>query len=232
MLRVVKLRSPMSVGTWGLSIFSAFCTLSAFIQAERDGLLKWSVPVASTLRRIPDRTLNIIGSLFGFFVGGYTGVLLSITAIPVWAKNYLLLGPLFLTSAISTGTAAITLVLSLLPGNSQRAVRKLERLDGIVKVGELILLVLVRINLGTVLGRPFRQGHLRHVFRWGIVGCGIIAPLSMRVGHVFIPQSRSTTMIGSFCTLVGGYCLRHLMVYVGRVSASDPQATFEFTKND
>src|SRR5687768_12665967 len=38
MLRIVKLRSPMSVGTWGLTIFGGFCTLSALIQAAQDGL--------------------------------------------------------------------------------------------------------------------------------------------------------------------------------------------------
>src|SRR5918998_3914770 len=38
MLRIVKLRSPMSVGTWGLTIFGAFSAISALRQAAQDGL--------------------------------------------------------------------------------------------------------------------------------------------------------------------------------------------------
>jgi formate-dependent nitrite reductase membrane component NrfD len=228
MLRVVKLRSPMSVGTWGLSIFGGFCTLSALTQAQRDGLFRWSRPAHMFLRKVPDKPLNIIGSFFGFFVGGYTGVLLSITAIPVWAKNYLLLGPLFLCSALSTGTASITLVLSLLRGDTHRAVRKLELIDGFAKLGELSLLALVQVNLGPVLGRPFRQGRLRHMLRWGVLGCGIMMPISLKLWSLRSTRSRLVTILSSVCSLVGGYCLRHLMVYAGHESAADPQATFAF----
>src|SRR5881394_3555588 len=42
MLRIFKVRSPMSMGTWGLLSFSLFSGVTALIQAARDGLLgKW-----------------------------------------------------------------------------------------------------------------------------------------------------------------------------------------------
>ncbi|MBC8077017.1 MAG: polysulfide reductase NrfD, partial [Chloroflexales bacterium] len=89
MLRVLKLRSPMSVGTWGLTIFGLFSGLSAVLQASDDGLfarLRWLVRL---LRLVPRAPLNVLGACFGFFVAGYTGVLLGITAVPAWAKNRL-----------------------------------------------------------------------------------------------------------------------------------------------
>src|SRR5215472_4277567 len=39
MLRMFKMRSPMSVGVWGLLAFSFFSGTTALIQAARDGLL-------------------------------------------------------------------------------------------------------------------------------------------------------------------------------------------------
>ena len=39
MMRVLKLRSPMSIGTWGLTVFGGFCALSALGEAARVGLL-------------------------------------------------------------------------------------------------------------------------------------------------------------------------------------------------
>src|SRR5205085_9522628 len=101
MLRVVKLRSPMSIGTWGLLIFGGFNGLSALIQAAEDGLFGRASLLSRLLLALPCRTIAFVGGMFGFLVGGYTGVLLGVTAVPVWAKNHLLLGPLLLTSAMS-----------------------------------------------------------------------------------------------------------------------------------
>src|SRR5205814_8631215 len=42
MLRIIKVRSPMSMGVYGLLSFSLFSGITAVIQAARDGLLgKW-----------------------------------------------------------------------------------------------------------------------------------------------------------------------------------------------
>ncbi|HEU5012512.1 MAG TPA: NrfD/PsrC family molybdoenzyme membrane anchor subunit, partial [Roseiflexaceae bacterium] len=97
MLRVVKLRSPMSVGTWVLTTFGAFSGLSALLE------LFFYEPRWRWLRRLT----AILGTPGAIAVGGYTGILLSATAIPLWFKNRLMWGPVFLASAFSTGTAAI-----------------------------------------------------------------------------------------------------------------------------
>src|SRR5579884_1066062 len=91
MLRIFKLKSPMSAGTWGLTGFGGFVGLSALLEllTPGDG---W---------RGLRRTVAALGTPFGFFVGGYTGVLISATAVPLWAKNRLLWGPTFLASAFS-----------------------------------------------------------------------------------------------------------------------------------
>jgi formate-dependent nitrite reductase membrane component NrfD len=231
MLRVLKLRSPMSVGTWGLSVFGLFVTLSALIQAAQDGLLDRLGLVKRLLLAAPHKTLNVVGSFFGFFVGGYTGVLLGITAVPIWAKNHLLLGPLFLCSALSSASAALTLVFAVLRGDSRAALRRLGRIDAAALAGELGLILAARANLGPVLSRPIRQGRLRHVFRFGVLGTGIAAPLLLQLwGLLGGRHSRLASALASLCTLVGGFCVRYAMVRAGHASAEDPASTFEYTK--
>jgi formate-dependent nitrite reductase membrane component NrfD len=233
MLRVLKLRSPMSVGTWGLTIFGGFCGLSALIQAAQDGLLRRIALVQRLLLALPCRLINASGAVFGFFVGGYTGVLLAITAVPLWAKNYLLLGPLFLSSAMSNGAAAIMLALALTRGVSERTLRRLERLELFALLAELTLILSARANAGPVIARPIKQGRLGRIFRWGVLGAGITAPLLLQTRSLLARgrTSRILTVVSSLLTLSGGLMLRYVMVMAGHASADDPQATFAFTRD-
>jgi len=231
MLRVLKLRSPMSVGTWGLSVYGVFVTLSMVLQAAQDGLLNWLPTARKITDPLPCTLINAIGGVFGFFVGGYTGVLLGITAIPLWAKNALLLGPLFLSSAMSSASAAISLVLALLRGTHEQPFRRLERLDIAALLTELGLILAARSNAGPAISRPIRQGRLGQLFRWGVLGMGIAAPLSLQLlSAVSGRRSRKQTILSSLLSLAGGLCLRYVMVMAGKASAADPQATFEFTR--
>ena len=232
MLRILKLRSPMSVGTWVLTIFGGLCGVSALIQAAEDGLLQWATLLAGPLLRLPARAIGVVGSMFGFLLAGYTGVLLAMTSVPLWLKNYLLLGPLFLASAMSNATAAITLVLALARGTSHETLKRLERLDLIALLAELGLLVAARVNLGPVIARPLREGRLGQTYRWGVLTTGISAPLALQASGRFLggKPERFTAALASILALAGGFLLRYLMVMAGRASADDPQATFEFTR--
>ena len=230
MLRVLKLRSPMSVGTWGLLAFSGFCALSAAIQAARDGLLGPSAP-ANALGRLPARAIGGVGSVPAFFLGGYTGVLLAATAVPLWTKNHLLMGPLFLASALSSAAAALSLVLAALPGTPGRTLERLERLDRVGLVAELVLLLAVRLRLPPAVARPLATGPLSHVFRVGVLGTGLGAPLALQLAARFTcaGPSRWRTALGALLTLLGGFLLRYVMVVGGHQSADDPAATFAIT---
>ena len=53
--------------------------------------------------------IAVLGSIFGLFIAGYTGVLLAVTNRPIWADSTLL-GLLFLISGASTGAAALILL--------------------------------------------------------------------------------------------------------------------------
>jgi len=134
MLRIFKVKSPMSMGTWGLVSFSFFSGITALIQAARDGMLgRWWG--ARLLAALPQRLLVLPGTLLGVFLGGYTGVLLTATSVPLWSRSKFL-GAVFISSAISTSSALISLALRL-AGSPARVLRKLERLEWIALLVEM-----------------------------------------------------------------------------------------------
>ena len=227
MLRVLKLRSPMSAGVWGLLAFSGFCGLSAMTQAARDGLLGGGV-AARLLLRVPSKLLGVLGMGPAFFLGSYTGVLLAATAVPLWTRSHLLIGPLFLTSAVSNATAAIALVLSLARGTRLETLERLERLDGFALLADLGLLAALRVHLGPSLARPLETGRLGWLFRGGVVAAGLLAPLGLHWTFAVRNRTpRGATSLASALVLLGGFLLRYTMIAAGRASALDPRATFE-----
>ncbi len=230
MLRIVKFRSPMSVGTWGLSLFGLLSTLVTARQAAVDGLLGRG-RLRGHLLNLPQRGLGLATAPLGFFVAGYTGVLLAATAVPLWAKRGLLLGPLFLASAFSTATAAVAIPLALLAGPRDSALRRLARVQVVAIAAELTLHKLWLDGLGET-AAPLRTGRTGEVLHRGTVQAGLVLPLCLHAIGRVVPGSlgRPLSLVGSGLVLSGGFCLRYAVVVGGRESADDPRATFEWTK--
>src|SRR5918999_5371299 len=101
MMRILKLRSPMSTQSWSLFIFGNLGGLIAVRQAAEDGLLGRNA-LSRLARLIPARVLAVLALPFGLFVGFNTGNLISATSVPLWARNWLFMAPTFLTSGLST----------------------------------------------------------------------------------------------------------------------------------
>jgi formate-dependent nitrite reductase membrane component NrfD len=145
-----KAASPMSVGAWALLVFGAFATVSFVDALVRDGRLGWS-----WLTRLLDGAFGwvfaVVGSLFGLFVAGYTGVLLSVSNQPVWSDTWAL-GGLFLASGMS-GSAALLLFLSRYRSAADASAGPLvvsERLYGILELALIVVFVLTLIPAGTL----------------------------------------------------------------------------------
>src|SRR5258708_11016715 len=135
MLRIFKVKSPISMGTWGLVSFSLFSGITAVIQAARDGLLgRWWG--AGLLAGLPQRLIALPGTAFGLFMGGYTGVLLTATSVPLWSRSKVL-GADFISSAFSTSTALISLVLRLTQAPAH-VLHKLDRFEWAAFLVEMV----------------------------------------------------------------------------------------------
>lgn len=225
MLRVLKLRSPMSLGTWGLSLFGMFCGMTAAHQMAKDGFLNWLPVFPRLFKALPVKIIESIGSFFGLFVASYTGVLLASTAVPVWARARHILGPLFLTSGLSSGFASLSLILSLGRRNEE-PLERLERAELVAMSTELGLISAVPAVLGP-LANPLFKGKIGALFKNGTIGGGLLLPLMMRLGWRLTRKRTPRTLnIGaSLLVLIGGLILRYVWIAAGRVSADDPRAT-------
>ncbi len=225
MLRIFKLRSAMSLGTWGISFFGLFCGLATAHQMAKDGLLGWFPFAARVFKALPVKVIESLGAFFGLFVASYTGVLLSSTAVPIWARAKHILGPLFLTSGVSTGLSALSLILSL--GRPKHdTLEQLDQAEMIAMSTELGLIASLVPILGT-LGKPLFRGKVGWTFTTGTIGVGLILPLLLKLGWKLSGRgtSRSLEIGTSTSVLLGGMILRTAWVLAGRTSADRPQDT-------
>ncbi len=221
MLRIVKIKSPMSAGSWGLFLFGGFTGLSALLEllARGDEL------------RGARRLLALVGAPFGLFIGGYTGVLLSATAIPIWAKNRLLWGPTFIASVYSTGISAIVALLAFSPRTDPRTLERLERAHVLGLTAEAGLLATSLVRLGGA-GKPLTRGRWASLFLPGAVGLGIALPLLLDFRSRPAAPSRGSSFLRAACVLLGSLVFRTCVVYAGKDSADDAPAYFALTRRN
>ena len=224
MLRIVKLKSPMSVGVYALSAFSALSGLALTRQAKADGVLPFD-PGAM----IPRRLLDLAWSASGALLGSYTGVLVSATAIPVWFSGHRHIPAIFVCSATSTACAFTLAVLALTPAAKSTTMRKIERLEIVAAACELAVLRDYRTRSGR-LGAPLFDGRTGRRLRTMTEMLGIIVPSVLNLpsalgrGEHTGTLARARTLAAAALTLVGGFALRQCILRAGKASADDPRA--------
>ncbi|HET7094463.1 MAG TPA: NrfD/PsrC family molybdoenzyme membrane anchor subunit, partial [Thermomicrobiales bacterium] len=222
-------RSPMSVGSWTLTLFGAAATAVAGGQLLEDRPTAMPAAPRAVAARLAGPAA-VAGAALGVLLSAYTGALLAATAVPLWAKRALLLGPLFVASAMATASAAINLALSLPRRQLATATQRIGLLEGICSASELAVLAAWTTSLGRI-GKPLASGPVAPVFRHGVVGGGLAAPLALRALRPFFPRSihRPVEIVTALLTLTGGLALRYVLVIAGAASADDPDATFALT---
>jgi formate-dependent nitrite reductase membrane component NrfD len=221
MMRIVKVKSPMSLGVWGLVFYSGAAGGNVLRELALSGVLpRW-------MRFIAPGILAPAQALLGAFTAGYTGVLLSATAIPFWASGKRHIPALTVSSGVGSA-CALSSLLSTFEGNGA-ATHKLERLEMVASVAELALLAHFERHAGEY-GKPFFSGARGQKVRAYTVGLGLLAPLALNVmGGIFklpkpVDALRST--VASVLTLVGGYVFRQELIEAGKDSAHDSRAAF------
>jgi formate-dependent nitrite reductase membrane component NrfD len=162
MLRVFKPHSPMNLGAWTLTAYTGVSVLALL----REWLRGDSRPEQrSFMSNLLDGALVTVCDLAGvplaLLLGVYTGVLLSATSTPVWAKNPWL-GALFISSAVNTGAAATSLALDVWGSTTgeardDAAHEALQRIDTAAHAAEAISLLGYHASAGE-LARPLTSG--------------------------------------------------------------------------
>ena len=201
MLRIFKPRSPMSMGAWALSAFGDLA--AAAVGADLLG------------RRREAKALGGANAVVGGYLGSYTGVLLASTAVPVWARSRLFLGPIFVSTATATGAAAtrLALVATGLPvGHPTR--RALGTVETGAMTAELMLSVVNERRLGPLGAagsRTGRPGKLFKAAKWA-VRAGLGAALRAQAA-----AARGVHHLASLLYLAAGLLFRYAWVGAGRL---------------
>jgi hypothetical protein len=165
MLRVFKPGSPMSLGTWCLTIFSLPLTAAAMLSLLAE--MGWDFERARLLA-------VVVGLLPGFCSAAYKGVLLSTNAQPGW-KDARWLGGYLTNSALLMGCGDF-LVLSALMGQTQAT--------AILRTAFIVLLVLNVIPLGLLFAnlRPIHAQLYTREQQWrvgALIAAGALIPLGL-----------------------------------------------------
>ena len=201
MLRVFKVTSPMSVGSWIL-FASGGASNTAAVLALTDRLrpVKWAAEVVSFLAGAPLAT--------------YTGTLIADTAIPVWHEARKELPWLFGASAAASAGAATTL---FMPTGEAGPARRLA-VAGVA--AELALMEAMERRLGFV-GEVYKKDAAGKLARASKVltsaGAAVLATRGRR--------SRAAAVAGSALVLGGELALRWSVFRAGFQSARDPRYT-------
>src|SRR6266496_6483956 len=237
----LRLVSPMSIGSWLLILFTLVSLVNCYAWLtvrQRNSLFaklprtlaffsKFNYDIDSWRRR-----LALAGLPISVGVGIYTGVLLgAVQSRPFWNTN--LVAQLFLFSALSTGCAAIMLVLafSRQPSDS-RGFQLLYTLDVVLMTLEFFIVVpyivhgqlsvqAVKDSLVLILGGPFTV--LFWVF---FLGLGLLLPLGIEVfeslpallSKATVHYNQRLTAVTALLVLAGGFLLRYIFVFAGQMS--------------
>jgi polysulfide reductase-like protein len=199
MLRVFKVTSPLSVGSWILAAIGPAAAGAAV--SDRLGLLP----------RL-GRAAEVVAGLLGPALATYTGVLVADTAVPVWHEAGRELPFVFAGSAAASAGAAATV---LTPAAEAGPARRLAVGGALLELGAVQVM---ERRLGE-LGEPYHQGSAGRFARAAkactAAGAGLVALGGRR--------RRGVAVAGAALLLAGSVCERWAVYKAGFQSARDPR---------
>lgn len=216
----IRWESPMSWGAWTLFIMTPLSVIWAFswfpdIFPKLD--LKYDF-IKNALKWIISVRLYIAWSLvvLSVILGIYTGILLSaFNARPFW--NTSILGPLFLTSGLSTGAATTILF-------SKDHDEKLffAKIDLVLIVIELFFII--HLFMGALAGtqvhieaaKMFLGGPYTTSFWIFVVLLGLVIPALLEI--LELRKFKIPSFLSAVLVIVGGLILRFIVVDAGQAS--------------
>jgi hypothetical protein len=195
MLRVFKPTSPMSLGTWCLTIYSLPLTVAA-------GLSLW--PVEGPVIELARRTAVVLGLLPALGSAIYKGVLLSTNSQPGW-RDGRWLGGYLTNSALLLGCAEL-LTLSVLMGRESATTVIHLALAALIVLNTLVLCLLFG-DLRAVLVRMYSPDQLWRLALLAF-GVGVAAPL----GLILVGGGPAVLLAAVFCLLIAALAIRFAIV--------------------
>jgi formate-dependent nitrite reductase membrane component NrfD len=209
MLRVFRPTSPLSVGSWILAAATPLAGLSLLLARSQ-----------GRRGKLGDAAGLVLGVL-GLPLAGYTAVLLSNTAVPLWMNVRRSLPGLFVASA--TSSAASLLTFANLDDDEHAVV---SRIDKGASLAELVAALLVERDAGRdeEVARPLREGLSGQLWKASTISTVASLVLSSLPGS--LGRSRSAKLASAAIGAAGSAAMRFAIFHAGKASARSPRATF------
>jgi len=212
MLRTVKLTSPMSVGTWLLSLYAPFAGTAAM--AEMVDMLPGSrLPTPLRLLAATGRPAGLVAGLTAPPVAAYTAVLLSDTATPSWHEAYRELPFVFVGSAAAAAGGMAMLTSPLGEAGPARRMA----LGG--AVAELVMEHRMEQSMG-ITAEPLHEGRAGRLMK-----AAKVLTAAGAAGTLLAGRSRAVAVVSGAALLAGSACTRFGVFEAGQASARDPKYT-------
>jgi formate-dependent nitrite reductase membrane component NrfD len=203
MLRVVKVTSPMSIGTWVVSAYAPAAMAAAATEATG-----WFPRIG--------RLATGAAALTGPAVASYTAVLVSDTAVPAWHEGHREMPFVFVGSA---ACAAAGLGLVGVPTAETAPARRAAVLGAAV---ETVASRRMRGRMGVV-EETYEQGSAGRLMR----ASEVLTVGGAAVGAVLGGRSRLAAGLAGLALMAGSACTRFGIFRAGVASAEDPRYTVQ-----
>ena len=200
MLRVLKVTSPMSVGTWILSAYTPLALGAAASAVTR------KLPRAGLAATLP-------AAVLGPAVASYTSVLLADTAVPAWHDAHRELPFVFAGSAVTA--AGGFGMLAVRPDGAGQAAR----FAVLGAAAELTAKSLLLRRLGPA-AEPYEKGRAGTMME-----AGEVLTAAGLAGAVLAGRSRAAAALSGAALMAASALTRFGVFEAGRASARDPTYT-------
>jgi hypothetical protein len=216
MLRTFKLTSPMSLGSWILSAFSAGISVAAASEIDRmTGERLPLGPLRPVLRAV-EGPAGLEAAVLAPPLAVYTAVLLTDTATPTWNAAHEDLPFVFVSSA---SLAASGLAMITTPVSETGPARKLAVLG---VLGDVIAMKFMEHRMDPVAAEPLHHGNPGRMLRWSerlVIAGGL--------GTLLGGRNRGVAAVSGLALMTASALTRFGVFEAGKESARDPRYTIE-----
>jgi len=218
MLRVAKPTSPMSVGTWLLTLYGPAAGVAGTAEVAR------YLPMPDRVRTLLGglaRPAGIAAAFTAPAVAAYTGVLLGDTATPAWSSARRELPFVFVGSAASAAGGLGMVGAAFVDAGPAR------RLAFAGLMGEVVAEQYMERSMGRAV-EALRTGRAGTILRAGKVctGAGGLTALAAELfGRRAKRSGQALSAVAGVALMAGSACTRFAIFEAGQASARDPKYT-------
>jgi formate-dependent nitrite reductase membrane component NrfD len=216
MLRTIKLTSPMSVGTWIFSAFSAGAGVAAIAEIDRVTAERLPLGPLRRLLRAVEELAGLEAATFAPPLAAYTAVLLADTATPTWnaAREDL---PFVFVSSASLAAAGLAMITT--PVAESGPARRLAVLG---VAGDLAATTIMERRMDPTAAEPLHHGRAGRMLRWSQA-----LVLAGGAGTLLGGRHRAVAVASGVALLASSALTRFGIFEAGIESAEDPHYTVE-----